>query len=289
MAGHQLIDDYLADIARRLRWRPDVEAITDELRDHLYSAVERRMTMGVEEATAEHETVAAFGPPRHVAMDFASTGTNGLAVPTPFTATAGRIGWFAAAGWALVAPLMVASELADRSTGQWEGPPQVLYMVGSVVMMLAAVLTAVLVIALVQRHGGLGIVGRIGIGLAWIGAVASFVSWLFIGWVSLIGLGALVMAIAVRKRSLAPKRSTVLFGGAWLAAVAAGVVLDVAGVGTPDQWGDNRTAQLAGLVVGCACYAAALAGFGRWLAGEDPITYDTIRSMAEVETVDRIL
>lgn len=286
MAGHELIDEYLDDIARRLRWRPDVDAISDELRDHLYSAFERRVAMGSGSSEAERETVAAFGPPGHVAMDFASTGTSGLAVPTRFTVTAGRLALFAAVGWILSSVLMVASAMADEATGQWEGTPQNIYLVGSVTMLISATLTAVFVIALVKRHGGLGIVGRLGIGLAMLGAVASLLSWFYPGWLSLIGLGALLIAVAVHRRSLAPRRPAILFGAAWLLAVAATESLDAAGVGTPDEWGDNMTALLSGFVVGCVGYAAALVGLGRWLAGEDAVTQEEIRALAVAEPVD---
>jgi len=286
VAGHELIDDYLDDVAGRLRWRPDVDAITDELRDHLYSAVERRVAMGSQAGAAEHETLAAFGPPGHVAMDFVSTGTSGLAVPTEFSVTAGRLALFAAVGWALSSGLMIASELVDRATGQWEGRPQVLYLVGSSLMLISAALTAVVVVALVERHGGLGILGRLGIGLAALGAVATFVSWFYPGWVSLIGLGALLMAVALHRRSLTPRTPAVLFGSAWLVAAAVTLVLELIGVGTPDEWGDNRTALLAGLVVGCVGYAAALVGLGRWLAGEDAITQEEIRALALTQPVD---
>ncbi len=289
MAGHQLIDEYLDDVATRLRWRPDVDAITDELRDHLYSAVERRVAMGSGSSDAEHETLAAFGPPGHVAMDFASTGTSGLAVPTSFSVTAGRLAPLAAVGWVLSSGLMIASEMVDRATGQWEGRPQVLYLVGSSLMLISAALTAVVVVALVERHGGLGILGRLGIGLTALGAVATFVSWFYPGWVSLIGLGALLMAVALHRRSLAPRTPAVLFGSAWLVAAAVTLVLELIGVGTPDEWGDNRTALLAGLVVGCVGCAAALVGLGRWLGREDAITDETIRSLAGPEPVDQPL
>ena len=117
MAGHELIDSYLADVARRLAWRPDVEAITDELRDHLYCAVERRTAAGIQPVAAQTETLTDFGPPGDTAMSFATSGTDGLAVPTSFTVSAGRIAIASAVGWVLVPALMIATDLADQAAG----------------------------------------------------------------------------------------------------------------------------------------------------------------------------
>lgn len=280
MAGHELIDDYLADVARRLRWRPDVDALTDELRDHLYCAVERRTAAGIPSAAAQTETLNQFGPPGDIAMNFATTGTTGLAVPTSFTVSAGRLALASAIGWVLVPVLMLASDLTDQATGSWEGAPQRLFMTGMSVMMLSAVLAAVVVVAMVQRHGGLGIVGNLGIGLAVVGALATFVAWFYPGWGSLIGLGAVIMAIAMWRRSIAPQRSTIAFGLAWPLAGVTGFVLRLLEVGRVDEWGDYPAAWLGGLAVGCVLFAAALAGLGRWLRSEEPVTEEAIQAAA---------
>jgi len=213
MAGHELIDEYLADVARRLVWRPDVDAVTDELRDHLYCSVERRTAAGIPSAAAQTETLTNFGPPGDIAMDFATTGTTGLAVPTSFTVSAGRLAIFSAVGWLLVPGLMIATDLADQASGSWEGTPQTLFMIGLAVMMVSAVLAAVVVVALVQRHGGLGIVGHIGIGLVVLGALATFAAWFYPLWGSFIGLGGVIMAVAMWRRSIAPEWSMPLVTG----------------------------------------------------------------------------
>lgn len=288
MAGHELIDDYLADVAHRLRWRPDADAVIDELRDHLYCAVERRAAAGNSATEAQHETLAAFGPPGNVAMDFASSGTSGLAVPTSFTVTAGRLAPLAAIGWVLVSVLFTASHFADQVSGNWEGTPQVLWMTGAGIMIMSAALSAAVVIALVERHGGLGVVGHAGIGLTSLGALATLIGWFYPGWGGLIGVGCLIIAVAMWRRSILPRRPTIAFGGSWLLAGAIGVALRVMEVGTPDQFGDYQVALLVGLAVGCAGFAFALFGFGRWLAREDPIGHDEIRAMATAERVDQL-
>lgn len=280
MAGHELIDEYLDDVARCLAWRPDVDAVTDELRDHLYCAVERRTSAGIPSAAAQTETITQFGPPGEMAMDFATTGTTGLAVPTSFTVSSGRLALASAVGWVLVAVLMTVIEIADRSTGSWEGTPQNLFMVGTSVMMLSAVFAAVVVVAIVQRHGGLGIVGNLGIGVMALGAVATFVAWFYPGWGGLIGLGGVIIAVAMWRRSIAPRRATIAFGLAWPLAGVTGVVLRLLEVGRVDEWGDYPAALLGGLAIGCATFAVALTGLGRWLMNEEAATDDAIRDAA---------
>ncbi len=285
MAGHELIDRYLDDVARRLAWRPDVGAVTDELRDHLYCAVERRTAAGIPEATAQTETIAHFGPPGDIAMDFATTGTKGLAVPTSFTVSAGRLAIAAALGWVLVPALMIASELTDRATGSWEGTPQLLFMVGMSILMLSAVFTAVLVVALVQRHGGLGVVGAIGIGLAMLGSLATFTAWFYLGWGSLIGLGSVIIAVVMRRRSIVPRGATIAFGLAWPVGGLVLALLDLLQVGPVDDWGDRPAALLGGLSVGSVAFAVALVGLGRWLATEEAVTDDAIRAAVLADDV----
>lgn len=214
MARHELIDRYIADLSGRLRWRPDVDAVTDELHDHLYSAVEQRTSGGMSSTVAQQETISSFGSPTDVAMDFATTGTKGLAVPTTFTASVGRLGPLVALGWLLVA------------------------------------------------------------------------GWFYAGWVSLIGFGALIVAVAAWRRSLAPRRAIVAFGASWLVAGTVGATLRLLEVGTSDRWGDYELANIAALVIGCLGYAVALAGLGRWMAREEPVTDEVIRAMALADPAD---
>ncbi len=216
MARYQLIDDYLVDIERRIRWRPDHAAAADELRDHLYSAVDD--LLDEEEPTdadrwqAQQQVIARFGDPGTVATTFATTGSRGLAVPTTFTTSAGRLGVGSAGGWLAACGLFAASDLVDRATGDWDGAPQILFAIGTSVLLLTAALTTVVVAGLIRRHGGLGVVGWAAVVLAGLGAVASLLSWFVFGWVTLLGLGALTLSLAMARRSLAPRTATILFG-----------------------------------------------------------------------------
>jgi hypothetical protein len=89
MAGYDLIDAYLGELAERLRWRRDVEELIDELGDHLWATVE-----GLE--------LAVLGlNRRHGGIGLAGVG----AVICAFLAVGlSLVGWFVI-GWALLVAL----------------------------------------------------------------------------------------------------------------------------------------------------------------------------------------
>ena len=297
MARYQLIDDYLDDVAYRLRWRPDCAALIDELGDHLYSSVEFRLvgehdravdrpgtdaadSTGISVDNAQRQTLAHFGSPGDIAMDFATSGTHGLAVPTSFTVSSGQLAPFVALGWVGSAALFAASNITDHIRGSWEGPSQWMFMLATVMMLLAALLTVVLVVALIRRHGGLGLVGHLGVALAALGTAATFISWFVAGWAGLIGVGAMVIGGAMLRRGLTPRLPTILLGVSWPAAAVTWLALRLLEVGNPDSWNNYQVPVATAICVGAAGYATALFGLGRWLAGEDPVTADTATAMA---------
>ena len=58
--GDGVIDDYLAELRRRLRFRP-------VLRSRLLAEAESHLRESAEALESEHEAVARFGPPEHIA------------------------------------------------------------------------------------------------------------------------------------------------------------------------------------------------------------------------------
>ena len=131
MVRNDLIDAYVAAVRNRLVWRRDVDDIADELDDHLRSAADSLVEQGVEPISAQHQVLDRFGDPASVSMSFVSTGSRGLALPTEFTRTAGVFGIVSAVAWCAVALAVNGSYLAERAIGSWEGPPQILFMMGA--------------------------------------------------------------------------------------------------------------------------------------------------------------
>lgn len=281
MADHDLIDTYLDHLAQHLRWRDDSEDLLAEAGDHLHTAVERSVAAGADRTLAQERTLERFGQPDLVATAFATTNRGAVAVPTYFTKQAGTIAMVSAALWVVaVACWGIASRIED-SAGEWNGAAQAAYGIGAVSLIGAAVLTAVVAIALRERHGDLGWMGSAGLGFLVLGTTATLVSWLLIGWGLLIAAGTLLFGTAMRRVDLAPRAATTAFGGAWPLALVIWSALRAAEVGTADEWGDYWAANWTFLVVGSAIFAAGLLGLGRWLRSEQPAEMPPVEALAE--------
>lgn len=274
MASYNLINDYLATLRSHLRWRGEGDDVDSELRDHLYTSAEALESEGVDRRSAQRQVLEQFGEPAVVSAAFAASGTKGLAVPTHFTQTAGKLALIAAAAWCAVAIGWTVSYVIEDRTGRWEGTAaQPAFMIAAAALLSGGALTVAVLVALHQRHGGLGILGWAGIGIGGLGAAAGFIGWFVWGWGLLIGLGTLLIAAAVLQRDIAPRVPTILMAAAWPLAGAVAGVLRFAEAGRQDQWGDYPLAITAGLAVGCIVFAAGLTGLGRWLRAEEPVEY----------------
>jgi hypothetical protein len=152
------------------------------------------------------------------------------------------------------------------------------------ILLPAALLTVVMIVALIRRHGGLGVVGHLATAVAALGAMASSVSWFVAGWASLVGLGALIVAGALLRRGLTPRLPTLFLGLSWPAAALVWIVLRVLEVGTPDQWNNYHVPVIAAICVGALGYAVALFGLGRWMSGEEAVSTETAMVMASAAT-----
>ena len=270
MAGHDLIDTYLAHLAHRMRWRDDADDIVAEVGDHLCTAVERSEADGLDTAEAQRRTLERFGDPDLVATAFATTSKGGVAVPTQFTKQAGSMALVAAA---LLPTFLIAWIIGDRiedSTGDWGGASQAFFTIGTLMLVAATGLTLVVMLGLRERLGGLGPLGTAGVVLVGLGTVASLLSWFLLGWGSLVAVGTLLFATAMRRVDVAPRRATVAFGGAWTLGVVAWIALRSMEVGTADEWGDYWVAQWGFLGVGVTVMVLGLVGLGTWLRAEQP-------------------
>lgn len=271
MAGDHLIDDYLATVRSRLRWRHDLDDIEAELRDHLCSATERLIDAGIDDEEAHHRVLDRFGDSGDVAVAFASAGSRGVALPTKFSRAGGAAALFAAAGWLVAASAFGLAWIFEHRTGDWGGRSQVAWGLGSISLLASMVATAFLVRALDRRHGGLGVLGRLGIALAALASVASIISWFFVLWGLLLGTGAVLITLAILGRDLAPLVPTVTFGATAVVSALTFAVLRGLEVGTADEWGDYPIANRTTIAVACVGFAAACFGLGRWLRSETPV------------------
>jgi len=222
------------------------------------------LARGHEPNTAQQATLDRFGDPQLMAVVYASTPTGGIAVPTQFTKGAGLFALVSAGMW-LVA--MLAYILMTGDGSDW----RVYYMIFSAALMVAGVLGVLAMIGVNRRHGGLGVPGMVGIGITSVGVASSVLAWAVFFWMAIQGIGYLIFGIAVLRRDLAPRLSTVLVSGGLAVGFIAFVIANVLEVGRRDSYGDYPVAWAIGAVVGSALLAIGLLGWGRWLRSEEPV------------------
>lgn len=276
MADYTLIDEYLGELRRETRWLCDAEEIAEEVADHLLEAVDRRIKLGVDRLTAQRRVLLEFGDPQLVGRAFASSRTGGAAMPTRFTRRAGYALITSAFLWVAGMALGYASDIANR-TRPWEGLPQILYMIGSFVLVLAGMLGAAGILGVNRRHGGsLGIRGRLGFWLFSIAGITVFATWFWGAWATALGLGAVAIGSSLIGSGIAPRSSGVLISaGGILAAVG---LWSLQFVNTEVSLGDTAV-QLV-LYAGVLVFATGLAVLGHWMANEDVV--DSPERMAAV-------
>jgi hypothetical protein len=270
MAEYALIDGYLESLRASVQWRRDIDDLVAEVEDHLYSAVERFVARGTDLHLAQRRTLERFGDPDLLAAAFASTPRGGIAVPTKFTKTAGLLGIVSAV---LLLTLPIAwsfTVYTDSRSGSWDTAEEILFGLGFAAFLSGLVCLLVLMVGLSKRHGGLGIAGLIGIGLAGLGAAAVFIPWFIVGWGVLLGAGMLVYALTMLRRGIAPRLATIAFGSGMLLGVGVFLVLDALEFGGRDSFGDYPAASLTGIWVMCLITSAGVFGLSRWLHSEQP-------------------
>lgn len=280
MASYQLINAYLLGLRRRLAWRPDVDEVMAELEDHLLSSIEQLIEGGTGIESAQQLALDRFGDANTVATTFAATSGGGLAMPTTFTRRAGVAALVAAGLWAVFAATWLIEDFTNPSQQSFGGASRALNLLAMVSLMAAGALTAVLVIGLNRRHGGLGPLGAIGLVFVGLGVVASLVFWFVMGWSALFATGMLLVALAVRSRRLAPAAATAAFGAAWTVGALIWPLLHTLEVGTRDQWGNYPVATQTAIIAGVSILVPGLVGLGRWLSTETPVDVNSPEPMA---------
>lgn len=148
-----LIDAYLVELGYSVARLPDRDDIVAETEDHLRSAVERFVTDGVSTAQAEQQALARFGSAALVSRVFMEEAKRGAAVSTQLTRRAGIA--------AMAAPVVAAVGQAGNITierGAAHG-------VAVGLLVVAFGLFGLALWGMRLRHGGLGRLGHVALGL----------------------------------------------------------------------------------------------------------------------------
>lgn len=230
MAEHRLIDAYLAELRHRLRRLDEADDLVTEAADHLLTTAERLVATGVPPAEAERTALARYGPARRVAREFREQVERHGAVATRQTRSAGRSAMVSAAAVALTRPLTAL-------------PNPLLMLAGLLLGVVAIVTFFRAVIGVRDRHGRLGIWGR----LAWL----TFVAWMVllfplallrVQWLSdvIVGASVCLAGVGLLRARILPAGAVVLATFAPQAISAASHVLPAG------------PAELAGSVIGLA-------------------------------------
>lgn len=270
MATDVTIEDYLDALRRRWHRRSDCAELLDEMEDHLRSRMEDAVARGADPAAAEVETVLRFGDADAIAEAVADA-NGGPAVPTPLTRAAGGAALAAGGAWLTVPALWWWSDRLDDSR-PWEGLPQVVWMVGAMCLTAAVTFGVVVLIGLIERHGGLGWPGRLSLVPAVLSVPAALVvAWAVPVWATLVAITWLTVGVALLRRGIAPVASTVTTTVAWPIGLMTFAVLRANEFGAVDEWGDYPAATLSGLAVGAVLMAIGSSAMGWWLLREEAV------------------
>lgn len=263
-----LIDRYVAELRRSLRWSADIDDLAEEVEGHLREASTRLVTTtGVGPTEAQRRTLACFGEVGLVARSFATARTGGLAVPTRATRASGVWGLLAAGCWLTSCLLLV---VGGWSTGLLENRQ---YPAWSVVTALATALAGVVVVGMRARAGLLRTPGTaVAMTLVVLSVVgAATVAW---GWALALLPMAAAFAVAANGMTNAGLRNRwahTLLIAAW--PVGLGLVLlgdEIIGVGPTDSYGDHPHAYFAAFWIAALMFAAGLARISLALRREEP-------------------
>ena len=267
MAEHTLIDRYVSELGHEMKWARNAEEILEEVVDHLLEAVAVHARRGLDLVAAQRHALAEFGDPKLVGRAFASTTTGGIAVSTMFTRRAGVALTISSFLWLVAIGLFYWSDVLER-TRPWEGVPLAVFLAGTVTLMTAGAMLTAGVLGLNRRHGGtLGLAGRLALWIAVFTALAGFASWAWFVWLTALGVGAVILAVALYRAEIAPAASAILFGigGAGAAVTAWWFQLTTAEV----DLGEGAFAVA--VFVSLAAYSLGLFLLGGWLRSEEPV------------------
>ena len=252
-ASPRTIDGYLRDLRPRLRSVSDADDLVAEVEDHLRAAAAHLVEEGhFDPSAAESQAIADYGSPASVATGFRRGARQGGAIPTRFTRLSGLA--------AMATPLMLLfGSLFNQ--GPAKGP---VHGLGVFLQTASYVTLMVAIIGLIRRHGGLGRMRWVIVGLLVAAPVLPFV----LSWVGLVlGIVALatalvILSVGLYRAAILPRPAILLLFSAPAGFLLAALVITLAGRDT-GQAGRYAAVIAAGIAL------AALAWFG-WALWREP-------------------
>lgn len=266
MAGQDLIVDYLAQVHAMVGFRRDADAIVAELEDHLRCGVERRMDEGVDELTAQQESLDVVGEAGEVARELCRFNGKGVALPSRLS-RAGGIAALTAAALILMSPLPLYAWVQVQLAGSSEVTA---YWVYAVILVAASTASLIALAGALARAGTGASAGTVvATGMASVGVVlTALFAWGSFATLALVCLpSGLALARLAQITPVPPGAWAQV--AAWPAALAVFVVLDeVAGLGPVDEYGDHPWAWFGGGAVFAVLWAIGQFALGRLLLAE---------------------
>ena len=126
---------------------------------------------------------------------------------TPFSNAAGTLTLVAAGLW------LIALIIFVLGLGFSEDFDTTVYLIWSAATLAAGVVTLIATLSLRQRRGNLGGLGTTGVVVLGVGVVASVITWAIPLWMTIQGFGMLLVALSMRKTSIAPRTALVAYSG----------------------------------------------------------------------------
>lgn len=281
MGRDLVIESYLESLKHRLRWHRNSEDTVAEMRDHLYSTVESLETDGMDTESAQWEAVRRVGDPRLVALELATTSQGTLAIPTRFTRNIGVIAMIGALAWTAALLAWWTAALIGQPTGVhmvWSAstPGYEVYQAAGTMFLVAMIALLVTMAGLHKRHGGLGILGWVGMIIVFYAVQIVTVTqsaMVFQGWGMVTTLGTLLFALALYRRNLVPRAALIPFSVGGLIGTAVWVILRLL-AGPHREWGgllaQYWTINLSAVTIGVLLLVVGMIRLGVWLRREQP-------------------
>lgn len=270
MAESDLIDGYLADLRRQIRWRGDVDDVIDEVEDHLRETAANLTAAGVDEREAQRRTLVRFGDPAIIHRVFSTSPSGGVVMPTAFTRTAGAVAFLAAPLW------IAATVLKWWESGLFAPWSQDRFVAYSVVAASATLLALIVMLGMLARVGWPRPTSGVAIGLALLGLIGmAGVTWMWPVLGLFLGPAFLLTTLAVTRAVERFGRLTWAAPIGWFAGFMVFALLSGVGLGPVDEYGGFPMAEAVGFSVVAAGMVIGMLDVGRWLVtehGTEPVT-----------------